>query len=241
MLNIVIPLAGEGSRFSQAGFTVPKPLIKVEGKTLIEHSIESLGLKGRYIFITKKYGDEDYNDQLTGIFTKLCPNFLEVTLSFPTTGAATSALFAQNLVDPTGALIVTNSDQYLDWDPADFMSYIEKEDPDLCIGVYKSSDPKNSFAKIENDEVVELVEKIAVSDVALTGFHYWKDPKEFFSSAKELVNDYESMGYKEPYVSLTYNYLLKNGKKVSTYEMPGFQPLGTPADIDVYTESRRDD
>ena len=53
-MNIVIPMAGLGTRFSSEGFDVPKPLIEVGGKTLIEHSIDSLNLNGRYIFITRK-------------------------------------------------------------------------------------------------------------------------------------------------------------------------------------------
>ena len=55
MINIIIPMAGLGSRFSKNGIKTPKPLIRVDGKTLIEHSVESLGIDGRYIFITRKY------------------------------------------------------------------------------------------------------------------------------------------------------------------------------------------
>jgi choline kinase len=54
MINIVIPMAGEGSRFKDVGVDTPKPLIEIDGKTLIEHSISTLGIAGRFIFITKK-------------------------------------------------------------------------------------------------------------------------------------------------------------------------------------------
>lgn len=231
-------MAGEGSRFTQAGYTTPKPLIEVKGKTLIEHSIETLGLDGRYIFITKTYSDPSYNEKLTEIFSRLCPNYKEIRLSRTTSGASETSLKAEDLIDPSEPLVITNSDQYFDWNPEEFIKYLEIENPQSCIGVYTSTDPKNSFAEVVDGEVVKLVEKVAISDVALTGFHYWRWAADFFRSAKSLLSEYETEGYKEPYISLTYNYLISNGIKVETYSMPNFFPLGTPEDIETYETKR---
>ena len=71
MINIVIPLAGEGTRFSSTGIKTPKPLIVVNGKTMIEHSVESLGIEGQYIFITKKYSNDVYNKDLSSIIKRI--------------------------------------------------------------------------------------------------------------------------------------------------------------------------
>lgn len=235
MLSVVIVMAGEGARFSSAGFTTPKPLIKVNGITLVEHSIATLGLPAdRYIFVTREYENPKYNEELERIFSSLCANYTEIRIKHLTSGAAETALYAEPHVPAESSLVVTNADQYFDWDPLAFMEYLDAVNPTSCVGIYNSSDPKNSFAEISNNKVTRITEKDPISDNALTGFHYWATAKDFFESAKKLVSDYKDAGHKESYVSLTYNYLIESGIDVYTYHMQGFHPLGTPLDIENY-------
>lgn len=246
-------MAGQGSRFSKAGYQIPKPLIEVEGKTLAEHSIETLGIDGKFIFITRSFDNPEHNEQLTNIFSKLCKDFVEVRVDDKHLGAAHSASFAEHFVDPEEPLIITNCDQHLNWNGKDFMKFIEATDRyfkmstnkeksvDGAVVLYKSSNPKNSFAMLKDDQVIAIAEKQPISQDALIGVHYWKHAKDFFDSTRKAIRDYEEQGYPECYVSITYNYLIKDDKTILGYFIDDneYESLGTPADIERYNNEHR--
>jgi dTDP-glucose pyrophosphorylase len=236
MLNVVIPMAGLGTRFLDAGYDIPKPLIEIGGKTLVEHSIETLGVSAdRYIFITREYDDKKYNDMLTNIFNNLVSNFVEIRVSGIQHGTSYSALYAKDFINNDDELILTNCDQRLEWDADAFLNYLRESKADGCILVHPSSSHKHSYAVVENGLVTHLAEKNPVSDNALVGVHYWKHGKDFVKSAEQLVEACLKDG-RESYVSLTYNYLINDGKTVSAYPIPASQyiPLGTPRDLEIY-------
>jgi dTDP-glucose pyrophosphorylase len=245
MINIVIPMAGQGSRFKEAGFNMPKPLISIDGKTLAEHSIESLGIAGRFIFITRTFEDPEHNVMLTKIFEKCCDDFIEVRVDDQHLGAAHTALFAEKYIDKDEKLILTNCDQIFKWDPEAFLDYVESEDPDGAVMVYKNSGTQHSFAKIDHSgSVIQIAEKVAISDNALTGFHYWKRGGTFFDSARRLMSDYESLGYREAYVAPTYQYLIDDGMLVSAWsltEKEQYISLGTPEAYKDYEQMINDE
>lgn len=236
MTNIVIPMAGQGSRFSEAGYTVPKPLISVNGKTLAERSIESLGISGKFIFITRSFDNPEHNEQLTSIFAKLCTDFIEVRVDDKHLGAAHSALFAEHYLNYDEDLIITNCDQQLYWNADEFMSLVRQDGVDGGIVLYPSTHPKHSFAVLQDNVVVAVAEKQPISSNALVGIHYWKNPQDFINSARLLVNDFKLMSYPECYVSVTYDYLIRENKKIvgHTISDQEFWPLGTPGDIERY-------
>lgn len=236
MVNVIIPMAGNGSRFLNSGFDTPKPLIQVKGKTLIEHSIDTLGIGDNFIFITKLFSNHIYNEELTQIFLKSTKNFTEVRVEEKQFGAAHSALFAAQHVSMDDELIITNCDQYLEWNSDDFISTVRKQDVDGAIVLYKSTNPKNSFAIISNDLITAVAEKQPISDNALIGVHYWKKAKDFFDSANELFLDFKNQGYPECYVSVTYNYMIKNNKKIIPYFTDGYHSLGTPEDLKTFSD-----
>jgi NDP-sugar pyrophosphorylase family protein len=235
MINIVVPMAGEGSRFKDIGIQTPKPLIEVNGKTLAEHSIETLGVSGRFIFITKEYLDSKYNDRLSKIFNRLAPNHIEIRTNKPQFGTSYSALLAKEYIDNDDELILTNCDQHLVWDPKDFLKESRKDGVDGSILVHNSSSHKHSYAVVKDGFVTHLAEKNPISRNALVGLHYWKYGKDFVSSAERLVADC-AHNQKESYVSLTYNYLIEDNKKISVYKIRKDQYicLGTPADLEEY-------
>lgn len=235
MITVIIPMAGQGSRFIEAGYTSPKPLIKVANKTLAEHSITSLGIDGKYIFITRDFDDAKDNELLTQIFHDNCKDFVEVRVNEKHLGAAHSSLFAEKYVDPDSELIITNCDQILQWDAESFFKKVYDTAADGAVVVYDSNNPKNSFAKIVDDRVVEIAEKRPISRDALVGVHYWKKASDFFSSAKQLMNNYLELDYKEPYISLSYNYLSKE-KLIIPFKVDDFMytSLGTPEDVNKY-------
>lgn len=237
MITVIIPMAGRGSRFADAGFSDPKPLIEVAGKSLAEISITTLGLPdAKFVFITRSFEDPADNDKLTEIFIKNCKNFVEVRVDSEHLGAAHSALYAEKYVDKDDELIVTNCDQSLRWDVEKFLKDVRSQRAHGAIVLHKSSNPQHSYASLEGARITKIAEKNPISDNALVGVHYWKQAKDFFETARKVVKDYKEMGYSEPYVSLTYNILLIN-KIVVPFFLTGpdrYYCLGTPSDIDNY-------
>jgi len=234
LLNVVIPMAGKGSRFSKAGFELPKPLISVNGKTFAEHSVKTLGVGNRFVFITRTFENPEHNEMLTEVFENLGVDFMEVRVDGEHYGAAHSAMFAEKYINPDDGLIVTNCDQYLDWDGKEFVRQAESAGADGAIALYESKSPKNSFAIISDGYVSAVAEKQPISDNALIGVHYWRHAKDFFDSARMLLSDFRDQGYPECYVSVTYNYLIKNGAKIAPYFTDGYYSLGTPDDLERF-------
>lgn len=229
-------MAGLGTRFKNEGFDVPKPIIETNGKTLIEHSVSTLGVEGDYIFITRKYENPEHNILLSKRLKEIIPNSIEIQLSEPTRGAVETVLSAKEYINNDDGLIITNCDQITDWDSEEFNMFINNPNIDGVIVTYPSTNPKNSFALIEKGFVTKLVEKEAVSNVALIGVHYWKRGSDFVDSAEKLLNDFEETGRPECYISESYNYLIQDGLSIKNYHISENQyiSLGTPYDLKIY-------
>jgi len=236
-INIVIPMAGLGTRFKSEGFDLPKPLIEVGGKTLVEHSIDSLNIDGRYIFITRKYDDESHNILLSNKLKSIKPDSIEIKIESVTRGSVETCLFAKSHIDNDYPLIITNCDQRLDWDSNSFLEFIETNVLDGIVITYESDNPKNSFALVGEDNVIsKFAEKTPISNNALIGLHYWERGSDFILSSEELLRNFELDGRPECYISETYNYLIKNGKIIKSYEIQSneYISLGTPYDLSIY-------
>ena len=230
-------MAGMGQRFKSEGFTSEKPLIELMGKTLIEHSIESLKIEGNFIFITREYDDPSSNQILSDILKRLKPDSIEIKLKNITTGSIETALSAQHLIDNNDPLIITNCDQRLEWDSEPFIEFISDDDIDGCVVTFDSDNPKNSFALIGEDGfVTEFAEKNPISRNALIGLHYWKSGSEFVKSAKKLFETFKTNNKPECYISESYNFLIEENKKIRCYEINNneFISLGTPYDLSIF-------
>jgi NDP-sugar pyrophosphorylase family protein len=240
MINTIIPAAGKASRFTSVGITTPKPLIVAGSKTLIEHSVDIVKDFSKNIFIiTKNFTKEKDNKKLSLIISEMSAIEICVPNEEQHVGAAASSMFAKEyfiaeniLNDP---LIIINSDQAMNWDYKNFLAFIKENDPDGALILFKSTNPRNSFAKIKNGKIAEVIEKDPISSDALIGFHYWKRAEDFFNSAQKLM-DALSQTLHETYVSETYNYLIKDGQTILPYHINDgeFIPLGVPEDIENY-------
>lgn len=236
-MKIVMPMAGMGSRFKVEGYDTPKPLIKVDGVTLVEHSVSSLGIDGDYVFITRKFENEQHNEELSRILKKLKPDSIEITIDRPTRGAVETSMFARSLINNDEELIITNCDQILKWNSLSFLEQSRKHGTDGSVLLYFSNDSKNSFAKLNDDGLITIIaEKKPISNDALVGIHYWKKGSDFVRSADTLIENYEFDGKKECYISESYNYLIEEGKKILGIRISNNQyiPLGTPRDLSLY-------
>lgn len=237
-MNIVIPMAGLGSRFTKVGIETPKPLIKVNGKTLIEHSVESLNIPGMYYFITRQYKNNNYNEEILKIFDSLNIKYKEIRLNHDQKGAADAALYAQEYINNDDELIITNCDQLLKWNSQQFLNLITINASGSVV-LYESNSPKDSYAQIKEGKVIRIVEKDPISKDALIGVHYWKHGKYFVKSAKQLLADNVEKN-KESYISETYNYLIQDGHFIDYYKISNnlYICLGTPEHIDDYLKGK---
>jgi len=236
-LNILIPMAGAGSRFQQAGYTFPKPLIDVNGKPMIQVVTDNLNIKANYIYVVQKEHREKYNlDTLLNLITPGCKI---VEVEGVTEGAACTALLAKEFIDSDKPLFFANSDQYCEWDSNEFMYKMNETDADGGIVSFRSTHPKWSFAKVDEQGLVtEVAEKNPISDIATVGFYYWKHGSDFVKYAEEMItNDIKVNG--EFYVCPVFNQAISDGKEIRTFDIPKMWGLGTPEDLQTYLENHK--
>lgn len=229
-MNILIPMAGEGSRFRDEGFKTIKPLIKIDGKTCIEWSVSTLGIEGRFIFVVQ----EKHLAELEPELKRLKPDCLIYTVDSLTRGAVESCLSAKEAIDTDAPLIVTNSDQTLWWNADAYMDHIRGCDPDGDVVIFDGDSDKFSYIELDAGGYGKrLTEKEVISDNALVGVHYYKHGKDFVEAAEQLIAR-DIRANNEYYVSLTYNILIERGRKITAYKLPNndeYLSLGTPTQV----------
>ena len=238
-MNVLIPMAGAGSRFAQAGYTFPKPLIEVRGKPMIQVVVENLNLDANFIFVVQKEHREKY--QLDSLLNLIAPNCKIVEVSELTEGAACTALLAKQYIDNDDPLFFANSDQFVEWDSTEFMYKMSESAADGGIVTFKATHPKWSFAKVdENGYVTEVAEKNPISDNATVGFYYWSKGKDFVKYAEEMIEK-DIRVNNEFYVCPVFNQAIKDKLNIRTYEIEGMWGLGTPEDLDYYIKNYKID
>lgn len=231
-LNVLIPMAGAGSRFQQVGYTFPKPLIDVMGKPMIQVVVENLNIDANFIYVVKKEHRIKYNlDRLLNLITPGCK---VVEVDGLTEGAACTALMAKEYIDNDNPLFFANSDQFVEWDSNEFMYKMNETDSDGGIVTFRSTHPKWSFAKI-NDKgfVVEVAEKNPISNIATVGFYYWKKGSDFVKYAEEMIEQ-DIRVNNEFYVCPVFNQAIQDNKKIRTFDIPKMWGLGTPEDLNLF-------
>jgi dTDP-glucose pyrophosphorylase len=234
-LNILIPMAGAGSRFEQAGYTFPKPLIDVKGKPMIQVVAENLNIKANYIYIVQKKHREKY--QLDTLLNLITPGCKIVETDGLTEGAACTTLLAKEFINNSNPLFFANSDQFVEWDSNEFMYKMNETDSDGGIITFKATHPKWSFAKVdENGLVTEVAEKNPISDLATVGYYYWKHGSDFVKYAEQMIEKNIRVN-NEFYVCPVYNEAIQDGKKIRTFNVEKMWGLGTPEDLNYYLEN----
>jgi HAD superfamily hydrolase (TIGR01509 family) len=236
-LNILIPMAGAGSRFQQAGYTFPKPLIEVNGKPMIQVVVDNLNIDANYIYVVQKSHREKYNlDTMLNLITPGC-KIIEVNEL--TEGAACTALLAKDYINSDSPLFFANSDQFVEWDSNEFMYKMQESDCDGGIVTFKATHPKWSFASIDdNGFVTEVAEKNPISDNATVGFYYWKHGSDFVKYAEQMIERNIRVN-NEFYVCPVYNQAIEDCKKIRIFESGKMWGLGTPEDLNFYLENHK--
>lgn len=231
-LNIVIPMAGEGSRFTKAGYTFPKPMIEVHKKPMIQLIVESLGLKGNFIFIVRKEHLEKYN--IKGLLNIIAPNCKIIVIDKLTEGAACTVLLAKEFINNNKPLVIANSDQFIEWSPSETMYNFSTKKIDGGILTFDAIHPKWSYAKVDKNKVVtEVAEKKVISNHATVGVYYWKKGNDFVKYAEKMIQQNIRVN-NEFYVCPVFNEAIKDKKIIKTSDVDSMWGLGTPEDLDYY-------
>lgn len=236
-MNVLIPMAGAGSRFEKAGYTFPKPLIEVNGKPMIQVVKENLNVEAHYIFIAQSKHYMEYNLQY--LMNAIAPGCDVITISGLTEGAACTTLHAEHLIDNDNPLLIANSDQFVEWNANEVLYAFSAEGIDGGIVTFKSFHPKWSYARLGNDGfVAEVAEKRPISEHATVGIYYWKHGSDYVKYAKQMIeHDIRVNG--EFYVAPVFNLAINDGKKFRIKEIDKMWGLGTPEDLAVYLEHHK--
>lgn len=234
-LNILIPMAGAGSRFEQAGYTFPKPLIDVNGKPMIQVVVDNINIDANYIFVVRKEHRLKYNlDTLLNLIT---PNCKIVEVGEVTQGAACTTLLAKEFINNDSPLIMANSDQFVQWDSNEFMYKMIEQKVDGGILSFKSTHPKWSFAKInENGYVTQVAEKNPISDIATVGIYYWAKGSDYVKYAEQMIEKNIRVN-NEFYVCPVFNEAIADNKKITTFNIEKMWGLGTPEDLELFVKN----
>ena len=245
MLQIVIPLAGKGSRFEKVGYTFPKPLIDVNGSAMIARVVENLKPAHRtdvkFIFIVQREHCEKYD--LEGVLKSAVGDLdMEVIkIDGITQGAACTVLLAADYINNDDELLVANSDQLIEGELEKWYHTIHTStEEDGLIMCFKANHPKWSYAKVDSyGRVIEVAEKKVISDMATTGVYWFKHGKDFVEGATQMIEK-DIRTNDEFYVCPVFNELIIKGKKVYVLEIEreSMKGLGTPEDLEKYLTSK---
>lgn len=234
-MNILIPMAGFGSRFEKAGYVFPKPLIDVNGKPMIQTVVENLNVEANYIFVVRKEHKEKYN--LNSLLNLIAPKCKVIELDHVTEGAACTTLLAKEYINNEYPLIIANSDQYVEWNSNEFLYKMNETECDAGILTFKSVHPKWSFAKLNEDNFVcEVAEKNPISDIATVGIYYWKKGSDYVKYAEKMIEQNIRVN-NEFYVCPVFNEAIKDNKKIITYNIEKMWGLGTPEDLQHFLKN----
>ena len=229
-MNIIVPMAGAGSRFEKAGFTFPKPLIEVKGQPMIAKVVENLNLQGRYIFLVQKAHYEQYD--LKNLLNLIAPGCEIVQIDELTEGAACTVLKARDLINNNEPLIISNSEQWIKWNSFETISSFNNVDGGILT--FKSVHPKHSFAKVDGDGfVTEVAEKNPISSDATVGIYHWKRGSDFVKYADQMIEK-NIRTNNEFYVCPVYNEAFKDGLKVKASLVDEMWGMGTPEELNNF-------
>jgi HAD superfamily hydrolase (TIGR01509 family) len=236
-LNVLIPMAGAGSRFQQAGYTFPKPLIDVKGKPMIQVVVDNLNMDANYIFVVQKEHRAKYN--LDTLLNFITPNCKIVEVDGMTEGAACTTLLAKEHIDNDAPLVMANSDQFLEWDSNEFMYKMIEQKVDGGIVSFQATHPKWSFAKVdEYGYVTEVQEKNPISDIATVGVYYWAKGSDYVKYAEQMINK-NIRTNNEFYTCPVFNEAIADCKKIKTFHIDNMWGIGTPEDLNYFLENNK--
>lgn len=236
MINIVIPMAGRGSRFAQAGYAKPKPLIDVHGKPMIECVTENIAPKEEHVFIYLCLQEHLEQYHLEAFLKRIEPDCIVVPVSEVTEGAACTVLLAEQYINNSDQLMIANSDQYVEADMNEYLRAMNGMDG--LIMTMSADDPKWSFVKYDSNGYVTMVrEKEVISTEATVGIYNFAKGSDFVKYAHKMIEKNIRVN-NEFYVAPVYNEMIDAGSRITYFnigsEGNGMYGLGIPEDLNKF-------
>ena len=238
-MNIVIPMAGLGSRFTSAGYALPKPFIDVDGKPMIVRVMENLVQpEAKFFLLARKEHLEQNQDLIDQIQAEFDATF--VLVDKLTEGTACTVLFARSLLAANEPVVIANSDQIVDDCFTEYLMDASARNLDGSILTFTDAElnPKWSFAKINpHGFVTKVQEKKAISQFATVGIYYFRRADELIDAIIQMIIENDRTN-NEFYICPAYNYLIRGGKNVGIFNINQSQMhgIGTPEDLKVYLD-----
>jgi dTDP-glucose pyrophosphorylase len=236
-------MAGRGSRFANAGYTVPKPLIPVGGKPMIQWVIDNVrpSVPHRFIFICLADHLREYPD-VSATLRRLCPECEIVEVAQVTEGAACTVLLAREFIDNDEPLMIANADQFVEIPIDRYLAQMDEQRADGLIMTFWADHPKWSYCRMRPDgTVAQVVEKQVVSNEATVGIYNFRHGRDYVRAADAMIAKNLRVN-NEFYVAPTYDQLIDEGKKVviadTGREYDGMFGLGTPGDLDFFLTTK---
>ena len=235
-LNVLIPMAGAGSRFETAGYTFPKPLIEVRGKPMIQVVVENLNIDARFIYIVQKSHYEKYN--LEYLLRLITPRCTIVQVDGVTEGAACTTLLAREFIDNDDSLLIANSDQFIEWNSSETLYSFMANGIDGGMVTFHATHPKWSYVKIDESGIVtQVAEKKPISNLATVGIYFWQKGSNYVTYADQMIKkDIRTNG--EFYVCPVFNQAIEDGKKFRVRNVEKMWGLGTPEDLNQFLQKQ---
>jgi dTDP-glucose pyrophosphorylase len=243
MLNIVIPMAGHGSRFRKAGYLLPKPLIPVHEYPMIQVVINNLrpSRNHRFIFICLQEHLEQF--ELKQYLQEWSPGCEVLIVNEVTEGAACTVLMAKDLINNENPLMIANCDQWIDLNINEYLDRMDSSNMDGFIMTMKAEDPKWSYIRLNNHGIIcEVVEKKVVSKEATVGIYNYRRGCDFVSAAESMITKNFRVN-NEFYVAPVYNEMINKSLSIGYYNIGkdglAMQGLGTPEDLTIFLNQNR--
>ena len=236
-MKILIPMAGEGSRFAKEGYTFPKPLIDVRGKPMIQLVVENLDFDCEYVFLVRKKHLEKFDGLLETLQRITNGRCSIVEVDGLTEGAASTALLAEKHIDCDESLLIANSDQFIQYEPKNFNTLKSLTNLDAIVFTFNAVHPKWSFVKTNSRGfVTEVAEKKPISDIATCGIYWYRKGSDFVKYAKQMIEK-DIRVKNEFYIAPVYNQLIQDGKTLVPFYVNKMWGIGTPEDLRYYMET----
>lgn len=242
-LQILMPMGGLGQRFRDAGIETPKPLIDVNGMPMFKRALaayDSYEGDKKYTFVIRKDTDEEYG--LSGQIKDILPEADIAILDHDTRGAVETCLIAERSIDPDLPLVIMDCD--ITFDAGNYFRLmteaVEDNAYDGLLLSFDSDNPRYSYAEADGEgRVIRTAEKVVISQDALMGAYFFTSGHIFLDAAHALVRQPISDAIKEYYVSLIYNILINDGRRIGLAK-GSFTSFGTPEELQQYLGSHSD-
>lgn len=234
-IQILMPMGGLGSRFAEAGYTTPKPLIPVNGKPMFMKALDSFSPleNTNHLFVLRQDQINQYT--IDSQIKELVPDAKISVLKEDTRGAVETCLLAKDNIDDDLPVIIADCDIY--FESAEYFSRIENENMDGMLLTFNADHPRYSYVEIdESGKAIRTAEKVVISNHAILGGYYFKSGKLFKELAEEFVGNDLPEGLKEYFVSHLFNMLIERDNTVGIATVDTMHIFGTPEELNQYLE-----